>query len=382
MWDLRKKQLDKLIGVRHLPRAFTLVTLVCLGYAWACSWAAAGSYTTQPGDTLWEIAARHIENTAISPQQMMLALFRANPGAFVNTNINRLKTGYVLRIPAREEILATRFEDAVTEVAQQNALWHGNRAGLAGQPTSPAPPEAQDENVAAASPEQPSPAPAGRSERLAMETLADNEVLHARIATLEERLTKLDGIITTQHGQLTDLQQRLAKDQARARTSTQISAGREDLESAVPGGQATQAAGTTKPTMLERPKVGLTWLADPKIVVAVGGIALLGLALIWLRVRRGTVNQAAAETATAAVLQTSTAQPATAEDDALLFDRGDLDTGGEEVAEATVAALIFDVDDLELEPDQEGEEGTYDEATSHRLPNTASSSRKAGNASP
>lgn len=401
MWGLRKKRPEESIRVQHLTRSLILFTLVFLGYAWACSWAAANSYTTQPGDTLWEVATRYIEDEAISPQQMMLALFHANPGAFVDTNINRLKTGHVLRIPAREEILATRFEDAVTEVAQQNVLWRGNRARLAGtapvgleetatvspqvaasQPASPAPPQTKDESIAAAPLEQPPPAPDGHPEPLTTETFADNQGLRARIATLEERLTKLDGIITMQHGQLADLQQRLAKAQTHAGASTQTSEGREDVKAVTPGEDVTPSTVTTKPTITEKPKVGLRWLADPQIVVAVGSVVLLGLVLIWLRMRRGTVNKTAAEVASATVVQASTAQPAAAEDDALLFDRGDLHIGREGGAEATLAALTLDVDDLELEPDQGREGDTYDGAASHRLPNTASSSRKAGDASP
>jgi pilus assembly protein FimV len=332
---------------------------------------------------LWEIATRHIEDAAISPQQMMLALFHANLGAFADSNINRLKTGYVLRIPTREEILATRFEDAVTEVAQQNALWHGDRAGLASQPTSPTPPQAQDESVAAAPPEQPPAAPPAPSEREGAETLADNEVLRTRIATLEERLTTLDHIITVQHGQLTELQQRLAQAQRRPHASTPTPTGREGRESAAPDEETTQAAGATKPTTLERPTVGLTWLTAPKIIMAVSGVVLLGLVLIWLRRRqRMTVHQEAAEAVTATVVQASMAQPDAAEEDALRFDHGDLETVGEGVAEVPLAALIFDVDDLELGPDPGGEAAIYDEAASHRLPNMASSSRKAGDASP
>jgi FimV-like protein len=356
VWDLREKKPDTPIGVRHLTRAFTLVTLVCLGCAWASSWAATDSYTTQPGDSLWEIATRYIKDETISPQQMMLALFRTNPGAFVNTNINRLKTGVVLRIPAREEILATRFADAVTEVAQPPSL------------------AASDEP----------------SERVATETFADNEVLRTRIATLEERLAKLDGVITVQHERLAELQQHLAESQARA--SAQTAAGREDVASAVPGEGAPPAAVTSTPTMEERPQVGLTlpsplsriavWLADPKIVMAVGGVALLGLTVMWLRVRRMTAHKAAAKMATAAVAQTRVAPPAAVEDDAFVFDNGDLEIGREGVSETTLANLMLDVDDLDLDQDQGREEGTGDGVALPRLSNTASSSRKAGEASP
>lgn len=375
MWDLRKEKRDTSIGIQHLIRSFTLVTFAFLGYAWVSSWAATDSYTTQPGDTLWDIATRYIADDTVSSQQMVLALFRANPGAFIDTNINRLKMGAVLRIPAREEILATRFEDAVTEVAQQNALWNGNRARPGGTTS--------DESVAVASPEQPLTTSAAPSERGATETLADNEVLRTRIATLEERLAKLDGVITVQHGQLAKLQQRLAESQEY--TSTQTAAGREDVASAVPSGEAPPAVGTASPTIVEKSKVGsrsAVWVADPKIVMVVGGIALLGLAVMWLRVRHMTAHQATAEMATTATVPTPTAPRAAVENDPFVFDSSDLDVGGEAVSETTLADLMLDVDDLDLEGDQGREEGTGDGTALPRLPNTASSSRKAREASP
>jgi FimV-like protein len=402
VWDLRKEKHDTPLGIQHLIRSFTLVTFIFLGCAWVSSWAATDSYTTQPGDTLWDIATRYIADDTVSPQQMMLALFRANPGAFIDTNINRLKMGAVLRIPAREETLATRFEDAVTEVAQQNALWHGDRARLAGttpvglgqtatasphvatdNPTSLTPPETRGKSVAVASPEQPLTTSAAPSERGATETLADNEVLRTRIATLEERLAKLDGVITVQHGQLAKLQQHLAGSQEY--TSTQTAAGREDVASAVPSGEAPPAVGTASPTIVEKPKVGsrsAVWVADPKIVMVVGGIALLGLAVMWLRVRHMTAHKATAEMAPTATVQTLAAPLARVENDAFMLDSSDLDVGGKVVSETTLADLMLDVDDLDLEGDQGREEGTGDGTALPRLPNTASSSRKAGEASP
>ena len=52
------------------------------------------------GDTLWEIAEtlRERSGTDATVHQIMMALLRANPKAFVNNNVNQLKAGYVLRI--------------------------------------------------------------------------------------------------------------------------------------------------------------------------------------------------------------------------------------------------------------------------------------------
>jgi len=85
----------------------------------------AGEYTVARNDTLWRIASgvtpggsrREINRT-------MIALFRANPAAF-NGNINRLRSGSVLRIPELSDIEAISTADATAEVRRQAAEWSG-----------------------------------------------------------------------------------------------------------------------------------------------------------------------------------------------------------------------------------------------------------------
>lgn len=95
----------------------------------------------QTGDTLWSIATyARGEDTGISMNQMMLALLHANPDAFIDQNINKLKRGAVLRIPAREEAMLIAAADAAAQVREQMQAWR------ASQPASmqPAEPEPRD----------------------------------------------------------------------------------------------------------------------------------------------------------------------------------------------------------------------------------------------
>jgi pilus assembly protein FimV len=57
----------------------------------------------QPGETLWPIAQR-LKPGGITTRQMAIALLRANPQAFVDNDINRLRAGSTLTIPARSFI--------------------------------------------------------------------------------------------------------------------------------------------------------------------------------------------------------------------------------------------------------------------------------------
>lgn len=105
---------------------------------------------TGPGDTLWAIAMDVRPNDNVSVQQMMLALKRANPDAFINNNINLLKAGYVLRIPDEREIREESFQSAVAKVQAENDAFASYRGG---------------ESVAQmdASPRRPSSTSSGRS---------------------------------------------------------------------------------------------------------------------------------------------------------------------------------------------------------------------------
>ena len=63
-----------------------------------------GSYTVQRGDSLYDVASTAAQGQdAVSLDQMLLALYRNNPNAFIGGNINRLRTGSVLKVPSQAE---------------------------------------------------------------------------------------------------------------------------------------------------------------------------------------------------------------------------------------------------------------------------------------
>ena len=62
------------------------------------------SYRVLSGDGLWGIALKTRPDPDITRDQMMQALFRANPQAFSKAGINGLKIGATLRIPTLREI--------------------------------------------------------------------------------------------------------------------------------------------------------------------------------------------------------------------------------------------------------------------------------------
>ncbi|MEJ2138428.1 MAG: FimV/HubP family polar landmark protein [Gammaproteobacteria bacterium] len=159
-----------------------------------------GTYKTQRGDTLWRIAERMRGNTGLTNNQMMLALYRANPDAFMG-NINALKAGAILRMPAEQGVSAPGITEANNEVKQQNSAWRGAApAGAAGQ--------ARLQLVAPGSVDEPQgsgAAPAGDSTA----GQGDAAQLQERVGQLEAELNESKRLLQLRDAELQALQERI-----------------------------------------------------------------------------------------------------------------------------------------------------------------------------
>jgi len=187
-------------------------------------------YTTTPRDTLWEIAAK--ARTGGSVQQTMLAIQALNPDAFIDGNINRLKTGQVLRLPDSVESTALPQSKAIAEVAAQNEAWRQGRRYVAKPGTGQQQLDATKRGrsnvgsgqnakdnlslVSAESAKARGKGPAGDAKALSNKlavtqesldtTRRDNEELKSRMADLQSQLDKLQRLIELKNNQLAKMQ--------------------------------------------------------------------------------------------------------------------------------------------------------------------------------
>jgi pilus assembly protein FimV len=200
-------------------------------------------------ETLWDIAKQLRPGSDISMQQMMLALQRANPEAFIGNNINNLRAGAVLRVPDRDELLSMSRSDSVREARRQYDEWRAARSAKTAAiqetqaETSPAPapdsapgqvtetrlqlvaPEA-DAIVGAADTGEaemqaaPDDAPAGSDvqQQLALATeeaeagRAQSEELQSRVSKLEEQVESMKRLLELKDAQLASMQNRLVQE--------------------------------------------------------------------------------------------------------------------------------------------------------------------------
>lgn len=88
----------------------------------------AGSrYMVKRDETLWQIASQG-KPRDISVQQAMLDIQRLNPEAFINGNINQIKAGYIIYLPAAGEVSSDDLAQALDEVRAQNRQFQERRS--------------------------------------------------------------------------------------------------------------------------------------------------------------------------------------------------------------------------------------------------------------
>ncbi|MDC8786220.1 FimV/HubP family polar landmark protein [Roseateles koreensis] len=106
---------------------------------------AASEYRVKPGDILYRIAVK-TQPSGISLDQMLVGLYRGNPDAFVDGNMNRLKTGAVLQVPSAETLGGLSANEARQVIRAQSMDFNAYRQRLGS--AAPALKQEQDERQA------------------------------------------------------------------------------------------------------------------------------------------------------------------------------------------------------------------------------------------
>ena len=273
---------------------------------------------TQRNDTLWNIASNLRPDDSVSVYQMMMALLKENPQAFYDNNVNSLKAGYVLRVPEKSVVMAIDEQQAVKEAARQYERWQqGRRAPAAStqgktegasavksdQGAQQASAEGQDKEtgrlrlVAPGDASADSASPAGgvqgeldklRGElAIAMESSdtakRESEELRSRVAALENQINSLQRLLTLKDEALNDLQQRSGMTAAQPQAETGAPA--MEVPPVAPAKPAPVKPAPVQPAVPKAEKP-LDIFANPTLMGAVAGAALLLVSVLWLMMRR------------------------------------------------------------------------------------------------
>jgi pilus assembly protein FimV len=86
--------------------------------------------TVKPGDTASRIATAH-QAANVSLDQMLVAMLRSSPDAFIGGNINRIKAGALLTLPSEAEASTTAAPEAKQIILAQSQNFNNFRHNLA-----------------------------------------------------------------------------------------------------------------------------------------------------------------------------------------------------------------------------------------------------------
>ena len=268
-------------------------------------------------DTLWSIANATRPSAEISVNQMMLALLRANPDAFITQNINGLKSGHILRMPTESELDAVGdAAEILTEVLAQHTAWQAatGAAAVADERPEPA-------LMSADMPALPAGAPAAPDSELRLVSLDNGanpeggagggaqDLLLAQesIESLKRENLELTDRLTENRNLIEDLQRLLSlKDSEMAALQAQLGRAEAMAAEAAAEAQAAPAPASGQETMASAATEGsdagarndyfgaikniLT--AWPLLAIVGGGLLLVLVILFLLRMRKGREAEA------------------------------------------------------------------------------------------
>ena len=216
----------------------------------------------QKGETLNKIA-QETKPADVSLEQMLVALYRQNPGAFVNNNMNRMKTGQILKVPTADEVNAIERKDANQEIRTHVADWKAYReqvaGGVAAIPARPDTSNVASGRVASAAvtPAAPPPAPSSDVLKLSKSDVGGKagaagkgggSASQDRLNALQEEVTAKDKALRESQSRVADLEKQIRDMQRLLELK-----GAPPATAAKPGDTKTATAPTPAPTKAPEP---------------------------------------------------------------------------------------------------------------------------------
>jgi len=186
-------------------------------------------YEVRKGDTLGGIARQNLPPGA-TLNQMLIALYRANPDAFIRENINLVRAGAILNIPDADTIGSVERADANRLVSAHIADFNEYRSRLAAAPTAAESAPGQRETAGRIEPKPAAPAPSGTQDQLRLskadpkkpaaatsraaqgdDAVARERALkeaQSRVTDLEKNVADLQKLLELKNQQLAELEKR------------------------------------------------------------------------------------------------------------------------------------------------------------------------------
>jgi pilus assembly protein FimV len=165
------------------------------------------NYQIKRGDSLTQIALQ-TRPAGVSLDQMLVALYRANPAAFVGENMNRMRSGEILTIPSADASRGVDAQEARGVIVAQAQDFNSYRNKLAGQVTASAPQDAEAKQSAS-----------GKITSRIEE--ANNSATDAK-DKLKLSKSGVDNSVSSKNANLASFEESIAKDKALAEANSRV----------------------------------------------------------------------------------------------------------------------------------------------------------------
>ena len=226
--------------------------------------AAPGDYKVRSGDTLAGIASQ-VKPGGVSLDQMLVALYQANPDAFVGNNMNRLKAGQILSVPDADAARGINSAEARQIIVAQSADFNAYRNKLAGQVAGAAPQKSAEGKqsaggkITAKVEERPTPASESR-DKLKLSNAAPAAGAGADKAgapTVEDKIAR-DKAIAEANARVKELEKNVSELQKLLEVKSKALADQQKQAEAKPAAPAVPPAVAQAPAPAPKPAEALT----------------------------------------------------------------------------------------------------------------------------
>ena len=288
--------------------------------------AADATHEVKRGDTLGAIARQHLP-PGVTLNQMLIAMYRANPDAFIRENVNLVRAGRILSIPSGDSLGTVDFEEANRLVRAHHAEFNEYRARLAAapveadaasgaravagqieaKPEAPAPEASQDQlRLSKADPGKPGTA-GGRAAQDDDSAARERALAEAqsRVTDLEKNVADLQKLLELKNQQLAELERKAGAKPAEAPkpepVTPEAAAPAPIPQAAPPQVKKVQPAkpkaapppAPPAPSLIDELRGVLDGLReDPRVLAGLGGVVLLLLGYAIFSRRRKNAGQA------------------------------------------------------------------------------------------
>ncbi|MCU7931466.1 MAG: hypothetical protein KZQ90_11745 [Candidatus Thiodiazotropha sp. (ex Codakia rugifera)] len=229
----------------------------------------------QPNDNLWKIA-KQMQRSEESVEQVMMALQRHNPSAFIKNNVNNLKVGKILRLPEDADVTSLSKREALNEFLAQTQAWRSGRAGVSAKPSADKKPgraKPKDEDRLKLISAKPGAGEAADREGMAESSneldrlkqeimlvkesnegaLQENDTLRTRVQELEKQIQDIQRLLTLKSDQLAEIQ--TAQDIASEKMEEMKSVEPEPAEASMPAPVEAEVAAEPETEIEPQPMV-------------------------------------------------------------------------------------------------------------------------------